>query len=414
MRCRRSENEILGRISYKITKSNDKKTKEEDSMFDMAGKASVLALVSMATTMLNGNNNENELSEDEDKDNRKKAISEENKNPVVSGAEVICPCSGEPDRTVCVMPWTPSFNDRNGGKGLRDVDTKFFPKDFGFCKSRSMLCTPIILDHVWKGCDYSDKIDGRPSVKMNSYMICEWGYGMIILKNHGQEPSDGNESDLPLSISVQGIEMVKEFELSIDVIAGWGLGEYNAEGELIGVYPHYVFRKKGEGPEYESDGGITFGYGHYVSVEDYNDYESERKLVDTYAPNASLLPSDIPNDGHAYKVPNSSYVPIEEIEELLRSDLDEAEEAVNEFLEKHEIQLNQNQFDALISFTHQHGKGWWRYERKEEKKLPKFIREGKGEYDAADVEAVFLLHRNKGRRKIEADVFNYGYKGGEK
>ena len=66
--------------------------------------------------------------------------------------------------------------------------------------------------------------------------------------------------------------------------------------------------------KYISDGGITFGYGHYVSASEYANDAEERKLVDTYIKNVSILPSQIPAEGVPYKVPNSTYVPIEEME----------------------------------------------------------------------------------------------------
>ena len=56
-------------------------------------------------------------------------------------------------------------------------------------------------------------------------------------------------------------------------------------------------------------------------------------------------------------------MPIDEAKNLFRSDLQEAETALNEFLAANSIQLEQNQFDALISFTHQYGKDRWKQEK---------------------------------------------------
>ncbi len=104
---------------------------------------------------------------------------------------------------------------------------------------------------------------------------------------------------------------------------------------------------------------------------------------------ASILSSYIPENGVSYKVPNSSYVPMEKVLELLAKDLKKEEDAVNLFLEKNHISLNFHQFDALVSFTHQYGVGWWSYRGDEEKQLPKFIRMKKGDYDPKEVEHVY-------------------------
>ena len=89
--------------------------------------------------------------------------------------------------------------------------------------------------------------------------------------------------------------------------------------------------------------------------------------------------------------------------ELLKSDLKRFEDVVNKSIK---YPIEQNQFDALISFTHQYGAGWW---KKEDKKMPTFIREGKGEYDAEEVRNVFKLHDDEKRRAAEAEVFINGY-----
>lgn len=157
---------------------------------------------------------------------------------------------------------------------------------------------------------------------------------------------------------------------------------------------------------YISDGGITFGYGHWVSQGSYNTEIEQKNLVDKYAPGVSFVPPYIQDNGVSYKVSGSTYMPIDEAKNLFRSDLQEAETALNEFLAANSIQLEQNQFDALISFTHQYGAGWW---KKEDKKMPTFIREGKGEYDAEEVRNVFKLHDDEKRRAAEAEVFINGY-----
>ena len=83
-----------------------------------------------------------------------------------------------------------------------------------------------------------------------------------------------------------------------------------------------------------------------------------------------------------------------------------AEDAVNDFLDKNNVKLNQHQFDALVSFTHQYGENWWT--KTPEKVLPKFIRQGNGSYTEADVRSTFALHDDPKRRAVEAEVFING------
>ena len=241
-----------------------------------------------------------------------------------------------------------------------------------------------------------------------SYMICTKNEGIIYFYDDGQKVLECIEEIVAdigkMHISDQGIEMIINFELSGETAKAWGIGEVDENGEVIGIYPHYVF--KTENGNYISDGGITFGYGHWVSQDSYNTEIEQKNLVDKYAPGVSFVPPYIPDNGVSYKVSGSTYMPIDEAKNLFRSDLQGAETALNEFLAANSIQLEQNQFDALISFTHQYGAGWW---KKEDKKMPTFIREGKGEYDAEEVRNVFKLHDDEKRRAAEAEVFINGY-----
>ena len=152
-----------------------------------------------------------------------------------------------------------------------------------------------------------------------------------------------------------------------------------------------------------------------IEKEKWNDTKEEKTNRDTSymicnASEGSCGVIYIPENGVSYKVPNSSFVPMETVLELLAKDLKEEEDAVNHFLEENHISLNFHQFDALVSFTHQYGEGWWSYKGIYEKQLPKFIRTKNGEYDPKEVEYVFSLHDYKERRAEEAEVFNNGYK----
>ncbi len=57
----------------------------------------------------------------------------------------------------------------------------------------------------------------------------------------------------------------------------------------------------------------------------------------------------------------------------------------------------------LVSFSHNYGDNWWTITP--EKVLPKFIREGKGNYNPNDVIRIFKMHDNPDRRTQEANIF---------
>ncbi len=219
-----------------------------------------------------------------------------------------------------------------------------------------------VLEAIW-----------RQLEKNNSYLLD--GYLNQQVEN-AEENRDRNECASPnvegiLVTSTQGIEMIKEFELSVSYVKKHGLGEIDENGNLIGIYPYYVFKQNNQS-EWASDGGITFGYGHYVSYNEYLKNEDEKNLVDSYISNANFTPEYIPSDGVAYRVENAKLVPINVAEGILKEDLRVAENAVNTFLQKNGILLDQAQFDVLVSFTHQYGPNWWSIEP--EKKLPIFIK----------------------------------------
>lgn len=263
----------------------------------------------------------------------------------------------------------------------------------------------------WQDVDeLNDEGEGVEILSMeSSYMICTKYGGIIYFDDDGQDVLNHldeafKEADIFIwrDISGQGINRIKQFELSDSIIQSWGLGEYDENGDLIGVYPYYVFRKA-SGGGYESDGGITFGYGHYVRSASEDD---DRELMEMYAPGASFTPPYIPENGASYRVPGSSYIPMQLAEDIYGRDLDEAIMALNNFLKNDDIRLTQYQFDALVSFTYNYGTDWW---GREDKKMPNFIRDGCGSYDPDEVMEVFLEHDNKERRRQEAELFNNGY-----
>jgi len=209
------------------------------------------------------------------------------------------------------------------------------------------------------------------------------------------------------AISSQGIAMIANFELSEGSAKKWGIGEFDANGKMTGIYPHYVFKNIGtqDNPKWVSDGGITFGHGIYVTKSMYDTDPDIKKMVDKYAPGASFVPPSTPRNGVPYKVPNSIAMPIAVETPLYETKLKDYEDAVNNFLNKNNITLKQNQFDALVSFTYNYGVNWW----DKDKVMPNFIRDGEGVYDPEEVRRVFGMHDNPTRRLAEAEVFINGY-----
>lgn len=80
-----------------------------------------------------------------------------------------------------------------------------------------------------------------------------------------------------MKLSENGKKLIKSFELSLEIIKAWDLGEFDKNGNLIGIYPYYVFKKNSKG-QYISDGGITIGYGHYISSAEYKTDLDEKIL----------------------------------------------------------------------------------------------------------------------------------------
>ena len=183
---------------------------------------------------------------------------------------------------------------------------------------------PYSYREIWQNIDlsimelYSLKNGKETLNRDKSYMICTKNEGIIYFYDDGQKVLECIEEIVAdigkMHISDQGIEMIINFELSGETAKAWGIGEVDENGEVIGIYPHYVF--KTENGNYISDGGITFGYGHWVSQGSYNTEIEQKNLVDKYAPGVSFVPPYIPDNGVSYKVSGSTYMPIDEAKNL--------------------------------------------------------------------------------------------------
>lgn len=154
-----------------------------------------------------------------------------------------------------------------------------------------------------------------------------------------------------MTMSRKGFKLLKFHEMNLSTLKGWGLGEFNGD-ELIGIYPHYVFRISKKTGKWESDGGITFGFGHYVSKTEYETDQEEKDLVDKYAKGAPLIPTTVNNGGVSYKVPGSTYMTMSKVDELLDSDIKVHESDLNNLFKGANYSVTQEQFDALVNLRY--------------------------------------------------------------
>ena len=120
--------------------------------------------------------------------NEKAPATIEDNEPVVAGTRIVCSNQCENKIKPIMILRTPSNDDKNGNMSLKDTDTLFKPPTFGKCKSQGTGCKPEIEGNMWQGCEDGDSVMGRPSVTMDSYMVCIHG-GKITVYENGQIPA---------------------------------------------------------------------------------------------------------------------------------------------------------------------------------------------------------------------------------
>ncbi len=171
----------------------------------MENMASVLQCIE-AARLFGGNSGNNEVTgireiqEEEIMDE----LSGSNDSPVVVGAEVQCSHMRDKKLKVMAISVIPATDKRNGGFGLREIDTKLVPNTFGYCNYLMQPCRPVIIGNRWQGGNIKDLINGNASVIMNSYMICGIGRGFISLKSDGQKAGTENERDFEKDLREKG------------------------------------------------------------------------------------------------------------------------------------------------------------------------------------------------------------------
>lgn len=122
------------------------------------------------------------------------------------------------------------------------------------------------------------------------------------------------ESDLINSVSDDAIALLKKYETpySRSLIK-------DANGNIIGIKPYNV-----------GDGGITVGFGHFISS------------------------SDILKNSRWYDYANRN-ISIDEANALLKEDLSKFENHVRSIMDKNDVYLTQNEFDALVIQAYNYG-----------------------------------------------------------
>jgi GH24 family phage-related lysozyme (muramidase) len=213
-----------------------------------------------------------------------------------------------------------------------------------------------------------------------------------------------------MSMSSQGAQMLGEFEFVEGFGRAAGIVAVDSKDRMIGIYPHYVFREiLGRPGTYESDGGITMGYGIFISQGSFNQNTEHRRLIDTYASGASFVPPHIPSDGLPFRVPNSIHMSLVNASELKKTTLQRFEDAVNDFLQLHNVRVTQYQFDVLVSFTYNFGENVWFQAANENWDIYRLISNGTP-FNSREVRDAFgRFPQNQERRAREAEVFINGY-----
>jgi len=186
----------------------------------------------------------------------------------------------------------------------------------------------------------------------------------------GLPPPAENPTVGATSMSERGLRWLADHELTANVARNLEIGVF-AQNEWTGIWPHYVFNavrnNDGEITHWESDGGITFGFGVRITEDLYNQQQWARDVKDTYAPNVPFLPATTSTDGRARPITNQMYegtraISVDNARSLMvRRVRVEFEHYLNRFLREltNGLALHQHEFDALINFAYLHGAHVW-------------------------------------------------------
>lgn len=224
-------------------------------------------------------------------------------------------------------------------------------------------------------------------------------------------PIEIHTQPIEMKMSEEGLAMLRDFEFTVSD-ARRGLGDFDEQNRWVGIYPHYVFVRNRNTGDWQSDGGITFGFGVWITESLFNQQAWARELINKYAPGASFVPPHIPQNGASFRVPGSFAMPLEEARELFRIRVPRYSDAVNRFLIQHHLIIEQHQFDALVSLTFNFGPGIWTRINPETNDLlwhlVRYIRDSQP-YDPEKIYYHFTSNQQPRRRGVEANVFNHGH-----
>lgn len=168
------------------------------------------------------------------------------------------------------------------------------------------------------------------------------------------------QQEINYVFSENSVEKLKKLELADYQLED--IGVYDSENKLIGMMPYYVMINGDSEGVFRDDGGITIGFGHHISAEEWNEKDSEDYLLlKQYVPQNVQMTGIEANTDTIPKscvllVPDSQMIPIEVIEDLFNKDVDIHCTKVQEMLEDDKITVSQNEFDALVIYRYNRGK----------------------------------------------------------
>lgn len=213
------------------------------------------------------------------------------------------------------------------------------------------------------------KGNGKVLMTLNQYGYC-WGNPLVYMDKNGMQPEDNEDENqdwmenrghsywstekglhegnvaLPLDsdklrMSEQGKDVLKGYELDLE--SAWNeniVVRDEVTNKVVAVYPYYV-----------GDGGITFGYGHYMNYSEVLQDRDEKDLFTKYV--SGIVDPNIFDDGLGIgvkprKVPNSNPVPLEELEDLFEKDVEAMAESMLGNFDNRDLLLTIQQLDALM------------------------------------------------------------------
>lgn len=136
-------------------------------------------------------------------------LAENINSPIVESACVTCNQSfstflGEPIRVYVGLN---NYTTCNGAKGLGEEDILMEPETLGSCRVSGDACKPDIEGNKWQECDSDHKVNGKPGVTMNSYMVCLKG-GIISPFTDGQRIEELMGEKFPEYVTLEQLQQL--------------------------------------------------------------------------------------------------------------------------------------------------------------------------------------------------------------